>query len=250
MIDLAFEEHIAILRLTHGPVNALDGPMFAALVDALDEVERSGSAAAVITGTGAAFSAGADLLRLMDEGMDYIEAARPHAGRAFERMFLIPVPLVAAINGHAIAGGCVLALACDHRIASSGDHRIGLAELKVGVPFPTWALETVRYAVAQPHLQRLLYSGRLAKPDEALWLGLVDEVVPPDMLMDTAMEAARRLAAIPARTFALTKKALREPFAERARATTAFDEEGTAIWSSQETRDSVRRFIDRTIGGR
>ena len=135
MIDLSFDERIAILRLAHGPVNALDGPMFAALVDALDEVERSAAAAAVITGTGDAFSAGADLLRLMDEGTDYIEAARPHAGRAFERIFLIPVPLVAAINGHAIAGGCVLALACDHRVASSGDHRIGLAEQGRG-PLP------------------------------------------------------------------------------------------------------------------
>ena len=250
MIDLSFDERIAIVRLAHGPVNALDGPMFAALVDALDEVEGSRPSAAVITGTGPAFSAGADLLRLMDEGTDYIEAARPHASRAFERMFLIPVPLVAAINGHAIAGGCVLALACDHRVASAGDHRIGLAELKVGVPFPTWALEIVRYAVAPPHLQRLLHSGRLATPDEALSLGLVDEVVPAETLMGKAMEAARRLAAIPPRTFALTKRALREPFAERARATTAYDEEGMAIWSSEETRDSVRRFIDRTIGGR
>ena len=249
MIDLTFEERIAILRLQHAPVNALDGALLGGLVEALDEIERS-AAAAVITGSGMAFSAGADLLRLMDEGSRYIEEARPHASRVFERMFLIPVPLVAAINGHAIAGGCVLALACDHRVTAAGDHRLGLAELKAGVPFPTWALEIVRYAVAQPHLQRLLYSGRLVKPDEAFSLGLVDEVVPADALIATAMEAARKLAAIPSRTFALTKKALREPFAQRARATTSFDDEGTAIWASDETRDSVRRFIDRTIGGR
>jgi enoyl-CoA hydratase len=249
MIDLTFEERIAILRLQHAPVNALDGALLGGLVEALDEIERS-AAAAVITGSGMAFSAGADLLRLMDEGSRYIEEARPHASRAFERMFLIPVPLVAAINGHAIAGGCVLALACDHRVTAAGDHRMGLAELKAGVPFPTWALEIVRYAVAQPHLQRLLYSGRLVKPDEAFSLGLVDEVVPADALIATAMEAARKLAAIPSRTFALTKKALREPFAQRARATTSFDDEGTAIWGSDEIRESVRRFIDRTIGGR
>lgn len=248
MIDTTDDDGIAILRIVHGPVNALDAELLAALADALDDVEGSGARAAILTGSGAAFSAGADLIRLLDEGRDYVEAARPHADRAFERMFTIPIPVVAAINGHAIAGGCVIALACDHRITVTGDHRMGLAELKVGVPFPMWALEAVRFALSPPHLQRLIYSGGLLAPSDALAAGLVDEIVPPDQLMERALEKARRLAAIPAATFALTKRTLREPFAVRARDAKAIDDEGAAVWGSTEARESVRRFIERTIG--
>jgi enoyl-CoA hydratase len=249
-IEITFDDEIAIMRIEHGPVNALDAELLSALGDSLEAVERSPAKAVVVTGTGAAFSAGADLLRLLDEGSGYVEKARPHADRVFERMFLISRPMVAAINGHAIAGGCVLALACDHRITVPGDHRVGLAELRVGVPFPVWALETVRFAVAPPQLQRLIYSGRLTTPEEALALGLVDEIVPADQLIDRSIEVARRLASIPAATFALTKRTLREPFAERARRTGGIDDEGMVIWASAEARDSVGRFIERTLGGR
>ena len=247
MIETRIDDGIAILRIEHGPVNALDAELLEALADALDAVEES-TKAIVLTGTDAAFSAGADLFRLLDEGTGYVEAARPHATRAFERMFTTSRPVVAAINGHAIAGGCVLALAADYRITASGEHRFGLAELRVGVPFPVWALETVRFAVAPPHLQRLIYSGRLVTPDEALALGLVDEVVAPDQLMEGAVRIAQRFASIPAATFALTKRSLREPFAERARRGGPIDDEGMALWASPETRESVRRFIDRTLG--
>lgn len=248
MIETTFHDGVAILRIAHGPVNALDVELLAAIPDALDEAERSQAEAVIITGTDGAFSAGADLIRLLEEGKGYVAAARPHASRAFERLFLFPLPIVAAINGHAIAGGCVFALACDHRITVPGDHRIGLAELKVGVPFPGWALETVRFAVSPPHLQRLIYSGRLVTPEEALDVGLVDEIVGPDELIERAVKVAHRLASIPRATFSLTKRSLREPFAERARAGGSLDEEGMAVWASPEVHESVRRFIDRTLG--
>ena len=248
MIDTTFDGPVAILRIEHGPVNALDAELLSAFVAALGDAERRAQAI-VLTGTGAAFSAGADLLRLLREGPEYVEEARPHAAAAFERMFLSPLPVVAAINGHAIAGGCVLALACDHRITLPGDHRVGLAELRVGVPFPVWALEIVRAAVAPPHLQRLLYSGRLTTPEEALGVGLVDEIVAADQLIPRAVAVARRLASIPAATFALTKRALREPFAERARRNASIDDEAMVVWASDEARSSVARFVERTIQG-
>lgn len=219
-----------------------------ALADSLEELERNGARAIVLTGTDAVFSAGADLLRILEDGPDYVTRARPNANRAFEKLFTFPRPIVAAVNGHAIAGGCVLALACDHRVASSGDHRIGLPELRVGVPFPVWALETVRFAVAPPHLQRLMTSGKLCSVDEALERGLVDEVVEPTRLLERAVEIAGRMASITPATFALTKRQLREPFVTRARASSRTDDEGFAIWISEEARDSMRRFVDRTLG--
>ncbi len=248
MIETTFDDGIAILRIEHGPVNALDVELLAAIPESLDAAERDHAKAIVITGSGETFSAGADLARLLDQGRAYVEGARPHAARAFERMFTCALPTVAAINGHAIAGGCVIALACDHRITIEGDHRIGLPELRVGVPFPVWALETVRYAAGQPHLQRLLYSGRLLPPEEALAVGLVDEVVAPERLVEHALRIARRLASIPPATFALTKASLRAPYADRARAAGAIDDEVTEIWASPEARESVRAFLDRTLG--
>lgn len=248
MIDTTYSEGIATIRLEHGPVNALDAELLAALVEALDEAQHSSAKAIVLTGSGAAFSAGADLVRLLDEGREYVERARPHATKAFERLFLVPIPVVAAINGHAIAGGCVLALACDHRITITGEHRMGLAELTAGVPFPAWALEIVRFAVAAPHLQRLIYSGRLSTPDDALSTGLVDEIVAPDQLQARAHEVAGRLASIPSATFALTKRSLREPFADRAMRGSAIDDEGMKVWASAEALESVRLFIERTLG--
>lgn len=248
VIETTFDDGIAILRMAHGPVNALDIDLLKALPDALEDARSQDANAVVLTGSGPTFSAGADLVRYLDEGSDFVERARPHAARAFREMFLFPLPAVAAINGHAIAGGCVLACACDHRVAAAGDYRIGLAELKAGVPFPVWALETVRFALAPPHFQRLIYSGRLPGPDEALATGLVDEVVPPEELLGRALAIARKLSSVPRGTFSLTKRSLREPYAERARAAESTDDEGAAVWASDETRESVRRFIERTLG--
>jgi len=249
MIERSSDGDIAIIRLSNGPVNVLDGDLMRALADALDDAERSDVPALVLSGSGTVFSAGADLLRILDEGPGYLTGARPQANRAFERLFTFPRPVVAAVNGHAIAGGCVLALACDHRVAASGNLRVGLPELRVGVPFPVWALETVRFALAPPHLQRLITSGKLCTVTEAFDSGLVDEVVDPDVLLTRAVQVAARLAAIPRATYALTKRALREPFAARARGGGEADEEGFGIWVSEDARAAMQRFVERTLGG-
>jgi enoyl-CoA hydratase len=242
------EAGIAVVRFAHPPANALDMEFLAAIVRTLDEIESSDARAMIVTGNGSVFSAGADLFRILEEGRDYIDLAGPLASAAFARMVTFPRPTVAAVNGHAIAGGCVLACACDYRVAAAGDVRIGLAELAVGVPFPIWALETVRLAVGSDRMRGLILGARTLGVEDAKDAGFVDEVVPVEELMERARAAAKRLARVPPDTYELTKRAILAPMVERAERATALDEEGADLWASEEVRESIRSFLRRTLG--
>src|SRR5215468_7547836 len=171
---------IAVLRMAHGRANALDPEILGALSAAVEAA--AGAPALVLTGTGAMFSAGVDLKRLAASGPDYPGALIPALVDCFARLFYHPRPVVAAVNGHAIAGGCVLACAADRRIAARGGARLGVTELMVGVPFPAIALEIMRGVVPSRHRAEMIYGGRTLSVDEALGRGLVDTVVEPDAL--------------------------------------------------------------------
>ena len=121
--------------------------------------EQSAAGALVITGQGKMFSAGVDLPRLVEGGAAYVREFLPAMNHAFETLFAFPKPLVVAVNGHAIAGGCVMACCADYRIMAREPGRIGIPELLVGVPFPVVPLEIVRFATPPQHLQALIYRG-------------------------------------------------------------------------------------------
>jgi enoyl-CoA hydratase len=156
MLEVEQRSGVAVVRLRHGKVNALDLELLQALTAALREVDES--AAVVITGTGTAFSAGVDLQRIVAGGPSYVQEFLPALSAAFMAVFDRRGPVLAAINGHAIAGGCVIAAACDVRVMSQG--KIGLAELSVGVPFPPSAMEILRH-VAGPAAGRLVLTAAL-----------------------------------------------------------------------------------------
>jgi enoyl-CoA hydratase len=169
----------------------------------------------------------------------------------FERLVSFSKPLVAAVNGHAIAGGAILMLACDQRILARGKAQIGLTEIRVGVEFPPWALEVARFTTPAEHLSTLILTGRTWPPEEALARGLVDELVDGDRLIERACDVAAELAAIPAAAYAANKKALRRPLVETARRLTSL--EGAALvekWSAPETLRDVADFAARHIGRR
>jgi enoyl-CoA hydratase/carnithine racemase len=249
MATVSRENGIDVLTLSNPPANALDFEFMEAILRCLDEAEASDARALIVTGEKKVFSAGADLFRVLDAGADYIERAGATMSSVFERLFRFPKPTVAAVNGHAIAGGSVITCACDYRIASAGDARIGFSELAVGVPFPAWALEILRFAVGNQHLRDLTFMARTMSADEARSMGILDEVVAPDELMDKATKAAQRLARIPAETYQLTKEALIGPAVERAeRLGPEHDREVAFLWSSEPVHAAIREFLDRTIG--
>lgn len=249
MIHVEQRESVAIMRLEHGKVNALDKELLADLIDKLSEVEKSDAKAVVLTGMGSCFSAGVDLFRIVDGGADYVEEFLPLLTDALLSLFTFPRPVVAAANGHAIAGGCVIVMACDYKIMAKGEGRIGIPELLVGVPFPTLPLEIVRFNTPRQHFQELVYTGRTHSPEAALKIGIVDNLVEPEDLMDRACDVAERLAAIPAESFSLTKRMIRQRTIDRyQKYHQTIDREALKVWSSPDIHRIIREYLRKTIG--
>jgi len=199
----------------------------------------------VLTGNGRLFSAGADLARVVDAGAQYVAKFIPALAEAFRSLFAFPKPVVAAIEGAAVAGGCVLACACDHRIMASGGGRIGASELSVGVPFPVSALEVLRYACGGVS-ERHVFAARLLSPDEAVAAGIVHEVVPAEELVERATATAEQLADLPAPAFRLAKAQLRRPVLERIdRDAPTLDPEVERVWASADTAARLAAQLER-----
>jgi enoyl-CoA hydratase len=248
MIHLEVKGAVSVLRIQHGKVQAMDLELMTAFSATLDELRSLRPGAVILTGTGSAFSAGVDLPRLLEGGTDYVKKFVPALCDAVQKLFTFPRPVIAAVNGHAIAGGCVLVCACDYRIMAEGSGRLGVPELLVGVPFPPIVLEVLRYALPNEHLQELVYLGQTYAADEALSLGLLDEIVKAESMLERAKEVADRFASAPMSAFESCKRQLRQPFIERA---ARFDAQDRARileqWCSPETHAIIRAYVEKTI---
>jgi enoyl-CoA hydratase len=248
MIEFEDRGVVTILRMARGKVNALNIELVTALIAGLERLEHSATRAGIITGQGSVFGAGVDLPALVEGGPEYVRQFLPLLQRGFERLATFPKPLVAAVNGHAIAGGAIIMLACDQRLLVRGTARVGLTEVRVGVVFPAWALELARFATPPQHFPTLICTGRTWQPDEAVARGLVDELVEPERLLDRAREVAEEMAAIPPVTFTATKLAMRRPMIEAAKSQAALTDAGLLEhWCAPETLRQVAAFAENTI---
>jgi enoyl-CoA hydratase len=244
VIEQTTQGDIAVLRLAHGKANALDVELCRAMTACLRQCRSE--RAIVITGTGRIFSAGVDLLRIVRDGAPYVCEFLPALIEMFETVFQHEQPIVAAINGAAIAGGCVLACAADRRMIVSGA-TIGIPELRVGVPFPAVALEIMRNAAAPPAFERLVMRGEVLSADASVAANLA-EIHEGNRLIDVAVEAAAELAALSPNLFALTKRQLRAPAMARIRESAAqFDAEVMDMWARSETIAAIEAYIARTF---
>ena len=248
MIDIKDHAGVAVLTLAHGKANALDIEFCEALAARFDELRGADAKAVVLTGQGKIFSAGVDLIRVGAGGADYVHKFLPALHRLYDVAFHFPKPLVAAINGHAIAGGCVLACCADRRIMARESGRIGITEMLVGVPFPALAFEVVRFAVPPRHLPEFTLTGATYATDAALQRGWIDEVVGPETLMTRALEAAQSLAALSPPAFAQAKTQLRQAASERySQSGAATDKAVTEIWAAPEALARIRDYVARTL---
>lgn len=198
---------VRVLSLARPPVNALDFALVRALGAACESAADAPCTALVLTGIPGVFSAGIDTKRLAV----YDARERAEMLRGVNRMLLAlyaqPKPCVAAISGHALGAGLVLALACDARIAALGAFRLGLTEAAAGVPFPACPLAVVRAELSPESLRRLALSSAVLAPDAPQLAGVVDRVVPAEKLVDEAVAHARELGA--QRAFGAVKRQLR-----------------------------------------
>jgi enoyl-CoA hydratase/carnithine racemase len=236
-MDVYVVDGVTIVRIDHPPVNAFDLGVLDDAVAAMRGIEGP----IVLTGAGRCFSAGVDLRALIDGGPNYTDRFLAAGSAAFLAVFDHPAPVVAAINGHAIAGGCVLAMAADIRLMSAGF--IGLSEVAVGVPFPVAALEICRYAMGASVTRAVLQADNI-DVRSAAERGWIDEVVPADGLLTRAVESARALGQHPPTAYAAMKEQLHRHAREAIDAGAELDANVRAVWKSDETRARISAFLD------
>jgi enoyl-CoA hydratase len=210
MTHVTFEirDNVAVVRLDDGKANALSYALMDALDAALDRAEKE-AAAVLLVGRAGRFSAGFDLAEMM-AGVDRARALVSRGAELLMRLYALPMPLVVACTGHALAGGALMILTADVRVAVRGPFRIGLNEVQIGMPVPILAMELARDRVSPAHLMASTLFATTYDPEKALSAGWIDELAEPDALVETAFGQAKKLAALPRDAYAKTKIALRE----------------------------------------
>ncbi len=224
--------------------NALGTAMFHFL---LERLAAANGEPVLLTGSGDAFSAGLDLREVASLDATGMERYLRLLERCMSAVYLYPGPVVACVNGHAIAGGCVLALACDHRVTARSKLRVGLNEVALGVLFPPRVLRICRERVPRAHHERVILGADLFGPDDARALGLVDDVA--DDARAAAHARLEQLAAHPRGAYAATKRALRggaDADLANDAALDAWLAESVATWTS----DAVKARVAAVLGKR
>jgi enoyl-CoA hydratase len=207
-VAIAERDGIAVLTADRPPANAMDVELLDELVAAVEALADEPPAALVLAGRPGFFSAGLDLKAVPGYGPPEQRRLVDGINRMAIGVYGLPCPVVCAITGHAIAGGFVLAVCGDHRVASN-EGRYGLTEVKVGVPYPQGAIGVVRAELTAPAARVLVLGNRLVDAAECVRLGAFDEALPPGRVLDRSMEVARELAELPAEVYARTKGELR-----------------------------------------
>ena len=249
MLDIERDGHIATIRMQHGAVNALDLDLLNGITQVIRDLDADPDVGGmVLTGNGRAFCAGVDLRAILDGGENHTREFL----KALSALFLAPLgsatPVIAAVDGHAIAGGAVLAAGCDVVIGTDDERaRIGLPELAVGVPFPTVALEIMRRRLGSCALQ-VVFSARTYPPSAAQQVGFLDEIVAAADVVPRCQDLARQLAAVPSDTFAVTKRRLWSPVMDAVEHSAAYEDASVAdLWCSAPVRSAIAAFVDRTL---
>jgi Delta3-Delta2-enoyl-CoA isomerase len=246
MVETLAHGPIRELRLARPPVNAFDPALMRALREALRDAIAGGGEAIVVSGSPGRFSGGLDVPALLTLDRGGIRDAWTTFFALMRDLAASPVPVAAALTGHSPAGGTVLALFADHRVLASGDFLVGLNEVRVGLPVPEVLLRVLAYVVGERQAARLAVGGLLVGPEEALRIGLVDDVVPLAEVVPRSLAWAGDLLARPRAAMTATRALVRRPLIE------AFDAVGarsidaiTDQWFSPEAQATLRALATR-----
>ena len=207
---------IATVTLSRGKVNALNEPMVEEITKSFEDLAIDNEVRSIIfTGSGKFFSFGFDVPEFLSYPKnDFIKYLEKFTN-LYTYVFHFPKPIVAALNGHTIAGGCMLATACDYRLMVTGKAKISLNEITFGAPVLAGSVEMLKYCVGSRNAQSILYSGAMYSAEEAFQLRLVDQVSSEDDLTEDARKVAQELAQKDSSAFRSIKHLLRKPAAEQ-----------------------------------
>ena len=204
MINVTTENAIAHLSFDDGKANVLNSTSLGALESALAEAKAA--KAVVLSGRPGTFSGGLDLKTLPSLPPEEFKATLNQFGRLCQTLLTYPRPVVAAVTGHAIAGGTVILLCCDHRIGEAGEFKLGLSEVPIGMPLPTFVYRLAEHSVSKRHITEAALHGRLYPPHDAERIGYLQSVVEPGEAIHRAHQVAANLAALPNPAYTVTKK--------------------------------------------
>jgi Delta3-Delta2-enoyl-CoA isomerase len=246
MIQTINHGTIRELRLNRPPVNALTADLIVALREAVDSAPNDGIRALVLSGTPGRFCAGLDVPLLMGLDRRTISALWRELYALMKALACSPIPICAAIIGHAPAGGTGLPLFCDWRIMADGEFKIGLNEVQVGIPLPAVILAALRRQVGPRQAERLATAGLLMSPAQALEIGLVDELVPTEHVVERAVAWCKNLIALPVEAMTATRHEARaDLIAIFRRDLDAELKKVSASWWHPETQATLRAVVDR-----
>lgn len=244
LIDVKIDEKIATITLNRPKVNALNEPLIDELRAAFDNIENDNDINAVILrGKGSFFSFGFDVPGFMSYPKDSFERYVFSYSELIKKIFMFPKPVVAALNGHTVAGGCILALACDFRIMVSGKAKIAMNEITFGSTLFTSAVEMLRYAAGSKSSQDIVYSGKMLSAEEAFSLGLIDKSANEDDFISIVAKTAQYFAAKDLVAFNSIKKLLKletiKKIDEEEKDTIS---EFVDIWYSESMRENLKKI--------
>jgi enoyl-CoA hydratase len=220
---------VVLVTMRSNPVNRMNPRFFDDLHQALDTVEAEHpTLPLVLTAEGATFSAGLDFddafPRFARNDTQEMRAWFDRFRATLLRVFTLPRRTVAAINGHAFAGGLILAVSCDYRLAAAGPARFAINEVPVGIPMPATYTEMVRYAAGSRATAEAILGGQVYGVEAALERGFLHQVVPPERLLDEALAQAGLISPDSFSAYAVSKKILLRPTLQRIEASQELDE--------------------------
>ena len=244
-------DDVAVMRLEGGKANAMSPDWVGRVAELLKELEACDASSVVMTGYDKYFSAGLDLVTLTGLSRGELRSFIIDFGRLTMDVFNLSRPLIAAVNGHAIAGGCVLAQQADYRMMVTGKAKTGLREVALGVGLPVAVVETVRPRLRPEGFIPVCLEGRLFSAEGACELGLMDEAVGAEKLESRALDKAASLGRMPGLAYAHIKGSWRRPYLEAVVKNLEADTEAWLdTWFSDEAQGLIRGAIEQMGAGR
>lgn len=240
------KENYLIIQFDRGVANAMDIEFIDQLNGYLNTVRSDETKKGIIiTGKDNFFSAGLDIKELFNYDKEKLAEFWSSFMELIYNMVSYPKPLIAAINGHSPAGGCILALACDYRFMADGSYRIGLNEIPVSIVVPQSIFKLYSFWLGERNAYQFLMEGKLCSPIEALEAGMIDKVVKQKEVLEKAEEKLKQYLAFDETTWIESKMNLRKDLIEAVKPKKESINKSMAHWWLSTTRDNLQFFLDK-----